>query len=149
MNIYVDADVCPVKEEIVRVANRHAVAVTLVSNTWMRGADHPLIRRITVAGGLDAADDWITEQVANGDIIITADISLAARCVEKGGIVLRPNGKPLDHDAIGMVVAMRDLPAHLRESGDSTGGPAPFTRRHGARFLDALEAAVQTVKRGK
>ena len=149
LNIYIDADACPVKEEVVRVADRHGLPVTLVSNTWMRGPDHPLVRKITVAEGADAADDWIAEQVALGDIVITSDIPLAARCVEKGAKVLRPNGKPLEQDAIGMAVAMRDLSAHLRETGEITGGPAPFTKRDRSRFLDVLEASIQALKRGK
>lgn len=149
LNIFIDADACPVKDETVRVADRHGIAVTMVSNTWMRGSDHPLVRKITVAEGPDAADDWIAERAADGDIVITTDIPLAARCVEKGAKVLRPNGKPLGQDAIGMAVAMRDLSAHLRETGDITGGPAPFTKRDRLRFLDALEAALQASKRGK
>ena len=144
-----DADACPVKDEVVRVADRHGITVTLVSNTWMRGPDHPLVRRITVADGPDTADHWIAEEIAGGDIVVTADIPLAARCVEKGATALRPNGKPLGQNAIGMAVALRDLSAHLRESGDITGGPAPFTKRDRSQFLDALEAAVQAVKRGK
>ncbi len=149
LNIYIDADACPVKEEVVRVADRHGIPVTLVSNTWMRGSEHPLVRKITVAEGADAADDWIAEQVVLGDIVITSDIPLAARCVEKGAKVLRPNGKPLGQDAIGMAVAMRDLSAHLRETGEITGGPAPFTKRDRSRFLDVLEASIQALKRGK
>jgi len=115
----------------------------------MRGSDHPLVKKITVPEGPDAADDWIAERTTGGDIVITTDIPLAARCVEKGAKVLRPNGKPLSEDAIGMAVAMRDLSTHLRETGDMTGGPAPFTKRDRSRFLDALEATVQAVKRGK
>ncbi len=149
LKIFVDADACPVKEETLRVADRHGIAMSLVSNTWMRGPDHPLVERITVAEGPDAADDWIAERASKGDIVITADIPLAARCVEKGAKVLRPNGKPLTQDAIGMAVAVRDLSAHLRETGEITGGPAPFTKQDRSRFLDVLETTVQAAKRGK
>ena len=149
LNIFIDADACPVKEETVRVSGRHGIAVTMVSNTWMRGSDHPLVQKIAVPEGPDAADDWIVERATSGDIVITTDIPLAARCVENGAKVLRPNGKPLSEDAIGMAVAMRDLSTHLREIGDITGGPAPFTKRDRSRFLDALEATVQDTKRGK
>ena len=149
LNIYIDADACPVKEEVVRVADRHTIPVNLVSNTWMRGSDPPLVRRITVADSPDAADNWIAEQVISGDIVITSDIPLAARCVAKGAKVLRPNGKPLNQDAIGMAVAMRDLSVHLRETGEITSGPLPFTKRDRLRFLDILEASIQSAKRRK
>lgn len=145
--ILVDADACPVKDEVVRVADRHQLAVILVSNAWMRGPDHPLVQRVLVASGPDAADDRITEETAYGDIVITNDIPLAARCIDKGAAVLRPNGKPIDKNSVGMAVAMRDLSAHLRETGEITGGPAAFTPRDRSRFLDALEAAVQAEKK--
>ncbi len=115
----------------------------------MRGSEHPLVTMITVSEGPDAADDWIAERAAKGDIVITADIPLAARCVEAGAKVIQPNGKALTEDAIGMALAMRNLSTHLRETGDITGGPAPFTKRDRSRFLDSLEATVQAVKRGK
>lgn len=147
MNIYVDADACPVKDEVVRVAERHGIAISLVSNQWMRGPESPLVQRFTVNDHPDAADDWIAERVTERDIVITADIPLAARCVAKGAMVLRPNGKPLDKDAIGMAVAMRDLHTHLRETGEITRGPAPFQKQDRSRFLDALETAVRMLKR--
>ena len=147
MNIYVDADACPVKDEVVRVADRHGLIVVMVSNAWMRGPDHYLVQRIVVPSGPDAADDRIADETTPVDIVITNDIPLAARCIEKGARVLRPNGKPLDQNSISMAVAMRDLTAHLRETGEITGGPAGFTPRDRSRFLDALEVAVQAQKR--
>jgi uncharacterized protein YaiI (UPF0178 family) len=147
--IFVDADACPVKDEVLRVAERHDISMKLVSNSWMRGPDHPLVERITVNTHPDAADDWIAEHVTDSDIVITADILLAARCVTKGSKVLRPNGKPLDQDSISMAVAMRDLHTHLRETGEITRGPAPFQKQDRSRFLDALETAVQAIKRRK
>jgi uncharacterized protein YaiI (UPF0178 family) len=149
MIIFVDADACPVKDEVLRVAERHTLPLKLVSNSWMRGDDHPLIERIAVTTSPDAADDWIAERVTDRDIVITSDIPLAARCVAKGAKVLRPNGKPLDQDSISMAVAMRDLHTHLREVGEITRGPAPYTKQDRSRFLDALETAVQAVKRRK
>lgn len=147
VRILVDADACPVKDEVVRVAERHRLQVILVSNAWMRGPEHILVQRIVVATGPDAADDKIAEETAPLDIVITNDIPLAARCIEKGARVLRPNGKPLDQNSISMALAMRDLTAHLRETGEITGGPSAFTPRDRSRFLDALETAVQAQKR--
>jgi uncharacterized protein YaiI (UPF0178 family) len=147
VRILVDADACPVKDEVVRVAERHRLPVILVSNAWMRGPEHMLVQRIVVASGPDAADDKIAEETAPLDIVITNDIPLAARCIEKGARVLRPNGKPLDQNSISMALAMRDLTAHLRETGEITGGPSAFTPRDRSRFLDALENAVQAQKR--
>ena len=149
MQIFVDADACPVKDEVVRVAERHNLAVLLVSNAWMRGPDHPLVQRFTVNNHPDAADDWIAERVTDLDVVITSDIPLAARCVAKGAKVMRPNGKPLDENSISMAVAMRDLHTHLRETGEITSGPAPFRKEDRSRFLDALEAAIQLIIRIK
>lgn len=145
--IYVDADACPVKDEVLRVAARHGLTVHMVSNAWMRLADSPLINRVVVAEGPDAADDWIAEHIAAGDIAITADIPLAARCIERGARVLGPTGKPFTEDGIGMAVAMRDLMAHLRDTGEITGGGPSFTRQDRSRFLSALEEAVRAVLR--
>ena len=147
--ILVDADACPVKDEIVRVADRHGLTVILVSNAWMRGPDHPLVQRILAASGPDAADDRIAEDTGAQDIVVTNDIPLAARCLAKGARVLRPNGKTLDQNSISMALAMRDLTAHLRETGEITGGPAAFVPKDRSRFLDALETAVQAIKRSK
>ena len=147
MQIFVDADACPVKDEVVRVAQRHALPVLLVSNSWMRGPDHPLVQRFTVDNLPDAADDWIAERVTNRDVVVTSDIPLAARCVAKGAKVLRPTGKSLGEGSISLAVAMRDLHTHLRETGEITSGPAPFKKHDRSRFLDALETTVQAIKR--
>jgi uncharacterized protein YaiI (UPF0178 family) len=145
--IYVDADACPVKDEAVRVAARHGLELHMVGNSWMRFADDPLVRRVVVPNTPDAADDWIAARAGAGDVVVTADIPLAARVVANGAVAVRPNGKPLDRDAIGMAVAVRDLHTHLREIGEITRGPAPFTKQDRARFLDALETAVRLAKK--
>jgi uncharacterized protein YaiI (UPF0178 family) len=144
--IYVDADACPVKEEVLRVADRHGLTVHMVGNSWMRMAEGPRVRRVVVAEGPDAADDWIAERAGAGDVVITADILLAARCVARKAKVVRPNGKPLDEASISMAVAVRDLHTHLREIGESTCGPAPFTKQDRSRFLDTLETTVRAAK---
>lgn len=145
--LYVDADACPVKQEIERVADRHGLPVILVSNSGMRPSTNPLVRSVVVAEGPDAADDWIAERIARGDIAITADIPLAARCVEKGARALSPTGRPFTPDNIGMAVAMRDLHSHLRETGSMTGGGPAFGKRDRSNFLNALENAIQAAKR--
>lgn len=148
--IYVDGDACPVKDETLRVAARHQVMVYLVSNMWLRGEEDPLVKRIVVARDkLDAADDWIAEHCGDGDVVITADIPLAARAVAKGAAVLRPNGQPLDQASIGMVSAMRDLHTHLRDMGEITGGPKGFTKQDRSRYLDKLETMLRAAKAGK
>ncbi len=147
LQIYVDADACPVKAEAVRVANRHGLTVYMVSNSWMRLDDNPLIRRVVVAEGPDAADDWIAERAGASDIVVTADILLAARCLKSGARCIGPTGKPFNDANIGAAVAMRDLQRHLRETGESRGFNAVFTPRDRSRFLEALEQAVQALKR--
>jgi uncharacterized protein len=147
LQIFVDSDACPVKDEVVRVAERHALPMSFVSNTWMRGPDHILAQRITVPEGPDAADDWIAERVGAGDLVITSDIPLARRCVLKGAVVLQPNGRILDQNSIGMAVAVRDLSTHLRETGGISSGPPAFTKADRSRFLERFENAVQAVKR--
>jgi uncharacterized protein len=147
MEIYVDADACPVKAEVLRVATRHGLIVNMVSNSWMRLDDSPLIRRIVVTGEPDAADNWIVEHIGASDIAVTADIPLAARCLEAGAQCIGPTGKPFTESAIGMALAMRDLQAHLRETGASRGFNSAFTPRDRSQFLQALENAVQTGKR--
>ena len=147
--IYVDADACPVKEETVRVAERHGLTVHIVSNSGVRGPDHPLVRRVLVPGSPDAADDWIAERIGPGDICVTQDIPLAARCLEKGAKAIGPTGRPFTESSIGMALAMRDLARHRRELGETTGGPAPFGKRDRSAFLQALENAVQASKRGR
>jgi hypothetical protein len=145
--LYIDADACPVKEEAVRVAERHGIAVRFVSNAWMRLPESPLVERVVVAEGPDAADDWIAERAGPGDIVVTADIPLAARCLKAGAAVIGPTGKPFREDNIGMALAMRDLSRHLRETGESKGYNAGFTRQDRSRFLQALEEAVQAIRR--
>jgi uncharacterized protein YaiI (UPF0178 family) len=146
--IYVDADACPVKDEVLRVAARHGLTMHIVGNTWLRMTESPLINRVVVAEGLDAADDWIAEHVGAGDIAITGDIPLAARCLEAGALTMDHKGKPFNQDNIGMAVAMRDLKSHLRETGEIRDGGPGFTKQDRSNFLQALETAVQAAKRG-
>ncbi len=145
--IYVDADACPVKDEIVRVADRHNIRVHMVSDGGIRPNPHPLVSMVFVASGTDAADDWIAERATHGDIVVTADIPLAARAIENGALVLRPNGEPLDAASIGAVLATRNLMTDLRSAGAVTGGPRPYAQKDRSRFLDYLERAVQAGKR--
>lgn len=147
--IYVDADACPVKDEALRVAARHDLKIVFVSNAWMRLPEGPDVERVVVSEGPDAADDWIAERIGKGDIAITADIPLASRCLKAGAQALGPTGKPFTDASIGMALAMRDLKQHLRETGESRGFNASFTRQDRSRFLQELEAAVQRVKRGQ
>jgi len=149
MELYVDADACPVKEEILRVATRHQLITHVVSNSWMRLPESPLIRRVVVTEGPDIADDWIAERIQPGDIAITADIPLASRCLKAGAKAIGPTGKPFDNGSIGMALAMRDLQSHLRETGESRGFNPAFTPRDRSRFLEALENAIQATRRGR
>ncbi|CCB67730.1 MULTISPECIES: YaiI/YqxD family protein [unclassified Hyphomicrobium] len=143
MEIYVDADACPVKAEVLRVAIRHDLVVHMVSNSWMRLEESPLIKRVIVGDGADAADDWIAEHVTPADIVVTADIPLAARALKAGAQCIGPTGKPFSDANIGMALAMRDMQRHLRETGESRGYNASFTPRDRSQFLQALENAVQ------
>jgi uncharacterized protein YaiI (UPF0178 family) len=145
--LYIDADACPVKEEAVRVAERHGLPIHFVSNSWMRLPESPQVQRVVVPEGPDAADDWIAERAKPGDIVVTADIPLAARCLKAGARVIGNTGKPFTDANIGTALAMRDLSRHLRETGESKGYNAGFTRADRSRFLQALEAAVQAIKR--
>ncbi len=147
LEIFIDGDACPVKPEVERVAARHGLTVYLVSNGGMRPSANPLFRHIIVAEGADVADDWIAEHIAAGDIAITADIPLASRCLTKGALVLRPTGKPLTENDIGLALGMRDLHRHLREAtGMQTYNPA-FTKQDRSRFLNALENEIRAVRR--
>lgn len=141
--IYIDADACPVKDEVLKVGERHALIVTLVSNGGMRPSRDPMIRNVIVSKGADAADDWIVEAVVKDDIVITADVLLAARCVEKYAHVIGPTGRPFTQESIGMQVAMRDLKQQLRESGEIKGYNPAFSARDRSNFLQALEASVR------
>lgn len=144
--IFIDGDACPVKDEVLKVASRHELPVTIVANTWHR-IDHYLVEQVVVAEGADAADDVIAERCQNGDVVVTADIPLASRCLEKGGLVIDSRGRAFDPANIGMQLAMRDLMRDLREQGAVTGGPAGFTKQDRSRFLDGLERLVQTARR--
>jgi uncharacterized protein YaiI (UPF0178 family) len=144
--IYVDADACPVKAEVVKVAERHGLAVVFVANAWLPVPRAPRVRVQVVSGAFDAADDWIADQARRDDLVVTADIPLAARCVKLGARVLGPSGKPFTDDNIGDALATRELMADLRASGVG-GGPPPFGPRDRSRFLDALELAVRAAKK--
>jgi len=142
-HILVDADACPVKEEVVKVAARHGLIVTFVSNGGLRPSRDPMVRHVVVAKSADAADDWIVENTRKNDIVVTADIPLAARTVAIGAHVLGPTGRPFTPESIGMAVAMRDLKQHLRETGESKGYNAGFSPRDRSAFLSALDQAVR------
>jgi uncharacterized protein YaiI (UPF0178 family) len=148
LEIYVDGDACPVKAEVLRVAERHGLTMHIVSNSGMRVAESPLIRRVIVAEGPDAADDWIADNIGDGDIAVTSDIPLASRCLKRGAAVLGPTGKPFTDDSIGMALAMRDLNAHLRDTGEIKGYNASFSKQDRSRFLQALEQTIQAIRRG-
>jgi hypothetical protein len=146
--VLVDADACPVKEEVYRVALRHGVAVVIVSNQRMRIADHPLVTRAVVSDAFDAADDWIAETASPMDVVITGDILLADRALKAGATVLAHNGKPFTSASIGGAIATRAIMADLRAGLDSIGGPAPFAKTDRSRFLSALDSALVRLKRG-
>ena len=148
LDIYIDADACPVKQEVYRVATRYGLHVTVVANTPMRVPDSDGVELVVVDDQFDAADDWIVEQVTTNDIVISADIPLAARCLEKGARVLDPPGSVFTEDSIGEALAGRELLSQLREMGTISGGPAPFEKRDRSRFLQQLDQTIQTVKRG-
>jgi len=145
--IFVDADGCPVKQEVYRVAGRHGLRVTLVSNSRMRVPEDDWIRLEVVSGGFDAADDWIVEHAGADDIVVTADIPLADRCLKKGVRALTPKGKIFTEDSIGEVMASRELLSYLRDMGTITGGPAPFSPKDRSAFLHALDQLVKVVVR--
>ena len=147
IQIYVDADACPVKEEVYRVAFRHGLKVFVVSNSPILVPREPWIERVVVGGGMDAADDWIAERAGPGDIVVTADVPLASRGVKAGATVIAPTGKPFDEDSIGLTLATRNLLHDLRSAGAVTGGPKPFEPRDRSRFLSALDRAIVRLKR--
>ena len=146
--VYVDADACPVKAEVYRVAERHGCRVFVVSNSPMAVPRDAFIERVVVPAGPDVADDWIAERATARDVVVTADIPLADRCVKRGSAVLAPNGKSFTAATIGMALATRDLMDQLRGSGEVTGGPRPFSPRDRSEFLQALHRAVERIKRG-
>ena len=147
LHIFVDADACPVKQEVYRVASRYQLDVTLVANSWMRVPNERWVALEVVADGFDAADDWIVEHVQPNDIVVTADILLASRCVKQGARVMGPTGKPFTEDNIGQTVAVRDLLSELRGAGEITGGPPPLNKRDRSRFLEQLDNVIQSIRR--
>ncbi|WP_155263137.1 YaiI/YqxD family protein [Sphingomonas segetis] len=147
LRVLVDADACPVKEEVYRVAYRRGVPVRVVSNSWLRVPEHPLIERVLVSDAFDAADDWIVEAADARTVVVTGDILLADRCLKKGATVIGNNGKPFTSASIGGAIATRAIMADLRAGAGMTGGPAPFARADRSRFLQALDKAL--VRLGK
>jgi len=149
LRILVDADACPVKDEIYRVAGRYRVPVTIVSNSPIRIPKDPLIDRVLVSDGFDAADDWIAESTAPGTLVVTADILLADRCLKAGGTVLSSTGKPFTLASIGSAIATRAIMADLRAGGEQIGGPPPFSKTDRSRFLQALDTALVQMARAR
>jgi uncharacterized protein len=147
IRILVDGDACPVKDEIYKVAWRHEIAVVVVSNSPFRVPVHPLVRRVVVDGGFDAADDWIAEETHARCVVVTADILLADRCLKAGAVVLSATGKPFTTSSIGSQIATRAIMADLRAGGDAIGGPAPFSKADRSRFLQALDEALVRLER--
>jgi uncharacterized protein YaiI (UPF0178 family) len=142
--VFVDADGCPVKQEVYRVARRYGVPVTLVANTWMRVPEEDGFKLVVVEGDFDAADDWIVERVSEGDIVVTGDIPLADRCLKLGARVLGLRGREFTEDSIGEAMAGRELSSELRDLGVQTGGPRPIDKRDRSRFLQKLDEVLQT-----
>ena len=142
MEIYVDGDACPVKDEVIKVAERHQLHIHMVSNTWLRYGRHPLVNSVVVPEEPDAADDWIAEHIKEGDIAITADIPLASRCVSEGAKVLDPKGKIFTEDSMGMTLAVRDLMTNLRETGDVKSYSPAFSKQDRSRFLSSLDQLI-------
>ena len=147
IEIYVDADACPVKNEVYRVAERHRLKVYVVSNSPIAVPRDPLIERVVVAAGMDEADNWIAERAGRGAIVITADIPLASRCVKAGAAAIAPNGRPFTEAGIGMALAVRNLMHDLRSAGATTAGPRPFSPRDRSAFLSALDQAIRKLQR--
>ena len=147
IDILIDADACPVKDETYKVALRHQVPVTLVSNSFLRVPPHPLIKHVTVSDSFDAADDHVVELAHAASVVVTADILLAERALQKGAIVLGPNGKPFTENSIGGAIATRAIMADLRAGGDQIGGAAPFSKADRSRYLSALDEALNRLKR--
>jgi uncharacterized protein len=154
ISLYIDADACPVKQEIYRVAERHArkgtaLKVYVVTNSPIAVPRDmgEMIERIVVGAGMDEADNWIAERAKHGDIVVTADVPLASRCVKAGAEVIAPNGKPFSEDSIGMTLAARNLMSELRSAGQTTSGPRPFAPRDRSAFLSALDAAIVRLTR--
>jgi uncharacterized protein len=147
ITIYVDADACPLKAEIYRVAERYAIKVYVVSNSPIAIPRAPFIERVAVGGNPNAADDWIAARVSRGDIAVTADIPLAHRCIKAGADVIAPTGRVLTEASIGMALAARNLMEDLRSAGQVTGGPKPFQPRDRSKFLSTLDLVIVRLKR--
>ncbi len=145
LKIFIDADACPVKQEVYRVARRHGLDVTVVANSWMRVPNEQRVVLKVVKEDFDAADDWIVDHIGRDDIVISGDIPLASRCLEKGAHVLGPSGKPFTEENIGQILATRNLLAELRDAGDVSGGPAPFNKRDRSCFLDQLDRIIRAI----
>ena len=149
IRIFIDADACPVKDEVYKVAARYRLKTFVVSNSFMQVPVSPLIERVVVDAGPDIADDWIAERTTTGDICITNDIPLADLCLKAGAQVLKPNGRPFTADSIGSALATRSIMEHIRSTGEITGGLKPFDRNDRSRFLQALDTAVQKARRAR
>lgn len=147
IEVYIDGDACPVKDEIMRVAARHDLVVHLVSNQWLRMPVGPKVNKVVVSDGFDAADDWIADNCTPSDIVITSDIPLAKRCLESGAAVMGPTGKAFSPDNIGMAMAMRELNQDLRAMGEIKGYNASFQKKDRSNFLNELERTIQNKKR--
>ena len=145
--VYVDADACPEKAEVYRVAERYGLKVFVVANSPIAVPRVPRVERVVVGSGPDAADDWIAERAARGAIVVTTDVPLASRCVKAGAVVIAPSGRAFTESSIGMALATRDLMESLRGAGEITGGPKPFTARDRSSFLSALDLAIVRLKR--
>ncbi|HTK34493.1 MAG TPA: YaiI/YqxD family protein [Caulobacteraceae bacterium] len=147
--IFVDADACPVKDEVYKVAQRYGLPVTVVANAFLMVPKHPLIERVMVDAGPDVADDWIADNAGAGDIVVTADIPLASRCLAVGAQPIGPTGRRFTVDSIGAALAGRGIGEHLRSMGETTRGPVPFQASDRSRFLSALDEAVHRARRGR
>jgi len=147
IRIFVDADACPVKDEVYRVAARYGLKTFIVANSFMQVPKDPMIERVIVGAGMDVADNWIAEHATPRDVVITADIPLAARCVKAGASVIAPNGRVFNENSIGMALATRNLMQDLRDSGETMRGPKPFSPRDRSTFLSALDQAIVKLKR--
>jgi uncharacterized protein YaiI (UPF0178 family) len=147
--ILIDADGCPVKQEVYRVARRYGLKVKVVANSQMHILGEDWLELVVVSDRFNAADDWIVENITKNDIVISGDIPLASRCLEKGARVLGPRGHVFTEDSIGETLATRDLMSHLRDIGIMTGGPAPFKKRDRSRFLQSLDGIIQAIRNGK
>ena len=147
IHLYVDADACPVKEETFKVARRHGLAVSLVANTWMHIPQAHWLELVVVGNQPDEADNWIAEHAGEWDVVVTADIPLAARCLKKGAAVVGPTGKAFDEDSIADVLATRDILADMRDLGMVTKGPPPFQKKDRSRFLHQLDETIRRIQR--